>query len=127
MEVYVSSIQTRAFGRYIEGGCCTGVAVKRGSTVFKPFHLIGLELVTITDSYVTYKTLIVTYKINFLQLLQVHFLQVCVLRVYYIQRPVVQKTIYYLNKSDTEMSVSTHCSEPSRPWAVVSQAKQGHY
>ena len=34
MEVYVSSIRTRAFGRYIEGGCCTGVAVKRGSTVY---------------------------------------------------------------------------------------------
>ena len=33
VDVYVSSIRTRAFGRYIEGGCCTGVAVKRGSTV----------------------------------------------------------------------------------------------
>ena len=33
VEVYVSSIRTRAFGRYIEGGCCSGVAVKRGSTV----------------------------------------------------------------------------------------------
>ena len=33
VEVYVSSIRTRAFGRYIESGCCTGVAVKRGSTV----------------------------------------------------------------------------------------------
>ena len=39
VEVYVSSIQTRAFGRYIEGGCCTGVAVKRGSTVpLDPLH-----------------------------------------------------------------------------------------
>ena len=28
-----SSIRIRAFGHYIEGGCCTGVAVKRGSTV----------------------------------------------------------------------------------------------
>ena len=33
VEVYVSSIRTRAFGHYIEGGCCTGVTVKRGSTV----------------------------------------------------------------------------------------------
>ena len=33
MEVYVSSIGTRAVGRYIEGGCCRGVTVKRGSTV----------------------------------------------------------------------------------------------
>ena len=28
-----SSIRTRAFGRYIEGGCCRGVTVMRGSTV----------------------------------------------------------------------------------------------
>ena len=34
VEVYVSSIRTRAFGRYIEGGCCTGVTVMRGSTVY---------------------------------------------------------------------------------------------
>ena len=33
VEVYVSSIRTRAFGRYIEGGCCRGVTVMRGSTV----------------------------------------------------------------------------------------------
>ena len=33
VEVYVSSIRTRAFGRYIANGCCTGVAVKKGSTV----------------------------------------------------------------------------------------------
>ena len=35
MEVYVSSIRTRAVGRYIEDGCCRGlgVTVMRGSTV----------------------------------------------------------------------------------------------
>ena len=39
VEVYVSSIRTRAFGRYIEGGCCTGVAIKRGSTVFLKYGI----------------------------------------------------------------------------------------
>ena len=29
------SIRTRAFGRYIEGGCCRGVTVMRGSTVLQ--------------------------------------------------------------------------------------------
>ena len=33
VEVYVSSFRTGAFGRYIEGGCCRGVTVMRGSTV----------------------------------------------------------------------------------------------
>ena len=33
VEVYVSSIRTRAFGRYIADGRCSGVAVKRGFTV----------------------------------------------------------------------------------------------
>ena len=28
---------------------------------------------------------------------------------------------------DTEMEVSMCCSEPERPWAVVSRVKQGHY
>ena len=28
------SIRTRAFGHYIEGGCCRGVTVMRGSTVY---------------------------------------------------------------------------------------------
>ena len=42
VEVYVSSIRTRAFGRYIEGGCCRGVTVMRGSTVH----------VTLVDLYV---------------------------------------------------------------------------
>ena len=35
VEVYVSSIRTRAFGRYTADGCCTGVAVKRGSPVLE--------------------------------------------------------------------------------------------
>ena len=33
IEVYVSSVRTSACGRYKADGCCTGVAVKRGSTV----------------------------------------------------------------------------------------------
>ena len=33
MEVYVSSVGTKAFGRYIAGVCCSGVVVKKGSTV----------------------------------------------------------------------------------------------
>ena len=34
VEVYVSSIRTRAFGRYIEGGCCRGVTVIRGVPLY---------------------------------------------------------------------------------------------
>ena len=33
LEVYTSSVRTRAFGCYIADGCCSGVAVKRGSTL----------------------------------------------------------------------------------------------
>ena len=41
-EVYVSSIRTRAFGRYIvEGGCCRGVTVMRGSTVARNIDLFS--------------------------------------------------------------------------------------
>ena len=41
VEVYVSSIRTRAFGRYIEGGCCRGVTVMRGSTVARNIDLFS--------------------------------------------------------------------------------------
>ena len=41
VEVYVSSIRTRAFGRYIEDGCCRGVTVMRGSTVSNTAEFIG--------------------------------------------------------------------------------------
>ena len=42
VEVYVSLVRARAFGRYIADGRCSGVAVKRGSTVylFTPNRLI---------------------------------------------------------------------------------------
>ena len=43
VEVYVSSIRTRAFGRYIEGGCCRGVTVMRGSTVARNIDLFSTE------------------------------------------------------------------------------------
>ena len=40
LRTYVSSIRTRAFGRYIEGGCCRGVTVMRGSTVHTYTHIL---------------------------------------------------------------------------------------
>ena len=36
--VYVSSVQTRACGRYIAVGCCSGVVVKRSFTVFYSYR-----------------------------------------------------------------------------------------
>ena len=34
--MYLSSFRTRVCGRYITYGCCSGVAVKKGSTVYIP-------------------------------------------------------------------------------------------
>ena len=48
MEVYVSSIRTRAFGRYIAGSCCSGVVVKRGSTVYQCCYVFHNDYI---DSY----------------------------------------------------------------------------
>ena len=65
VEVYVSSIRTRAFGRYIEGGCCTGVAVKRGSTVsttiffFTVFEEVGCRTIVLYQP-----ELIIVYQIS---------------------------------------------------------------
>ena len=50
MEVYVSSVRTRAFDGYKADGRCTGVAVKRGSTASQGIHVDGQPVFKITFS-----------------------------------------------------------------------------
>ena len=91
----------------------------------KTFNLIGLEQVTVTDSHL--HTCVQDFDSHLQDFYNFYkyFLQVCALWVYY--RCIVQTTIYYLNKSDTEMSVSTRRrSEPLRP-LVVPSLRSGHY